>query len=653
MNLMYRLVHLIFMVLAFSMSSMGLALTGEFAIDKGRIDLGVWSKLEKPESIALTGEWIFYPSQLVHPGEEPGSSTLRVVPGVWTHPVLNYGTYKLTLDLGSKRNVGLIVPRYTSSCRIFVNGKIVFEGGKVSVEQDTDQPARDIAVLALDESESYEVIIQVSNYLHARGGLFAPPIFGDYKVLVKEESRRVITESIIAGSFLAIGIYHLILFGLRRQRLVFYFGMACLAIAVRISFTNSMAIRSYVDLDYITSIRIEYLSLFLLNPFIESYLANMFVKEYPWRLFKFRLFCFAAVIATTALPVYYMTYILRFCHMSHIMGILICVYTVTRAKMNGRLGSSIISYGIIIFAAFLLWDVYISLHSGLTSSYIFHWGFLIFILSQSGAIAQAYDDTFQKLVATEAEKHHSLEQLAKVFFPHQIEAIRQNKQLEETMPTNPGQGCVISFDIVASSKIKHIKAKDFFRKVFSRCNQSISEGYDGINLKSRAYRIKEMGDGFLCSIGYPFQSMTDNPANDAIDLAKDFIRILEEESNMLHSATPVACGIGIALGSMTGFFPESGTKEYDIYGSPIALATRYESLRKTIFEAEPTGSIIILQELVYQSLDPSHREGFVAMDLKENGFVVRDDPAATYLYYQVLTGSKQVTPLPSAPSQAI
>jgi hypothetical protein len=142
--------------------------------------------------------------------------------------------------------------------------------------------------------------------------------------------------------------------------------------------------------------------------------------------------------------------------------------------MNGRLGSSLIASGIIIFAVFLLWDVYVSLQAGLTSSYIFHWGFLLFIMSQSGAIAQAYDDTFHKLLASEAEKHHSIEQLAKVFFPHQIAAIRQNRQLEETMPTIPGQGCVISFDIVASSRIKHIKAKDFFRKVFARCNQAIS-----------------------------------------------------------------------------------------------------------------------------------------------------------------------------------
>ncbi len=637
-------------IFSLALSSWATAASQEFVIEKGRLDLGIWSKLEKPESVPLQGDWIFYPSQLIFPGQEPPTASFRTVPSVWTDTVLTHGTYKLTIDMSENRKVGLIVPRYTSSCLIFVNGKIVFQAGKVSAVRDTDQPAREIAVLPLEESQRYEIIIQVSNYLHARGGLFAPPIFGEYKRLVKEENRRMITESVIVGSFLAIGIYHLILFVLRRQRLVLYFAIACFTIAVRIAFTNSMLIRNFADFDYSASVRIEYLSLFLLNPFIELYLANMFVREYPWKLFKFRLFCFAAVLCTTAMPIYTMTYVLRYCHLSHIIGILICVYTVTRAKMNARLGSSIISYGIIIFAAFLLWDVYISLHAGLTSTYIFHWGFLIFILSQSGAIAQAYDDTFKKLVATEAEKHHSLEQLAKVFFPHQIEAIRQNRQLEDTMPTHAGQGCVIAFDIVASSRIKHIKAKDFFRKVFARCNLAIAEGYDGIHLKSRAYRIKEMGDGFLCSIGYPFLSMTDNPANDAIDLAKDFIRILEEESSMLHVTTPIACGIGIALGPLNGFFPESGTKEYDIFGLPIVLATRYESLRKTLFESEQHGSIIIIQELVYQSLDPSHREGFMAMNLKEIGFVVRDDPAATHLYYQILKGTLKNS---SNPAQAV
>jgi hypothetical protein len=55
-----------------------------------------------------------------------------------------------------------------------------------------------------------------------------------------------------------------------------------------------------------------------------------------------------------------------------------------------------------------------------------------------------------------------------------------------------------------------------------------------------------------------------------------------------------------------------------------------------MFPTEPKGSVIIIQELVYQSLDPSHREGFVAINIKDSGFVVRDDPHATILYYQIL-----------------
>jgi class 3 adenylate cyclase len=162
-----------------------------------------------------------------------------------------------------------------------------------------------------------------------------------------------------------------------------------------------------------------------------------------------------------------------------------------------------------------------------------------------------------------------------------------------------------------------------------------------------------MGDGFLCSVGYPFQSLTVNPTNEAIDLAKRFAQVLHEEAAILHSETSVACGIGIALDSLTGFYPEAGTKEYDIYGQALVLATRYEGMRKTLFEAEKGRSVIIIQEVVYQSLDPSHRAGFIPMDLKELGVVVRDDPAATKLYYQFLDQQTAATAKPETHLKAV
>jgi class 3 adenylate cyclase len=97
------------------------------------------------------------------------------------------------------------------------------------------------------------------------------------------------------------------------------------------------------------------------------------------------------------------------------------------------------------------------------------------------------------------------------------------------------------------------------------------------------------------------------------------------------------CGIGIALDTVTGFYPDSGTKEYDLYGPAITLATRYENMRKMLFDKESERSLIIIQEIVYRSLDPSHREDFQSIRLKERGILVRDDPAAELLYFRILT----------------
>jgi class 3 adenylate cyclase len=241
-----------------------------------------------------------------------------------------------------------------------------------------------------------------------------------------------------------------------------------------------------------------------------------------------------------------------------------------------------------------------------------------------------------------AESDHAFKQLSKVFYPHQIKQIRQSAELEQTMPTGPGKACVISFDIIGSSKIHHEKAKDFFRNVFLRCNEIMMEGYDGTELTANAYRVKEMGDGFLCSVGYPFKSKTGHIAKDTLDLAYRFYEAFEDEVQKLGYHEPICCGIGIAFDDVIGFYPESGTKEYDLYGRAIVLATRYENMRKMILEGMAPSSIIILHEKVRGSLSRESMVGFVEYCLKDHGAVVRDDPAATRLYYKFLRSEADI-----------
>jgi class 3 adenylate cyclase len=171
---------------------------------------------------------------------------------------------------------------------------------------------------------------------------------------------------------------------------------------------------------------------------------------------------------------------------------------------------------------------------------------------------------------------HAFKQLEKVFYPHQIQMIRRAKELEQTMPTESGEGCVICFDVIGSSQIQHADAKRFLRKVFARCNAIMMEGYNGIDMAARGYRIKEMGDGFLCSVGYPFRSSGESIVKDALDLALRFHEVFHEEVQQFEYDRPIYCGLGIAYDVISGFYPDSGAKEYDLYGRAIVLATRYE-----------------------------------------------------------------------------
>jgi hypothetical protein len=355
---------------------------------------------------------------------------------------------------------------------------------------------------------------------------------------------------------------------------------------------------------------------------------------HPWLV---RVSIFLWIISTALISSRYMLDTRLFWVAGMVCGLVcyfLCMYAAVRRMFSGYIpatffalgwGVLAIGYGLNIVA------IYVSyIPSLIYAAYVAY-----AIESMLFAVALAYRtrDSEQRAVQ---DKVHALSQLQKVVYSHQMEQIKKGQELESTMPTKSGHACVISFDIIGSSKIKHIRAKTFFRNVFTRCNAIMTEGYDGKNLKANAYRIKEMGDGFLCSLGYPFESMTDNPANEAVDLARRFAEVLSEEAAILHADTPVACGIGIALDALTGFYPEAGTKEYDLTGPALILATRYEAMRKTLFEAEKSRNVLIIQDVVFQSLDPSHRVGFKALDLKEAGVVVRDDPAATKLYYKFL-----------------
>jgi len=236
------------------------------------------------------------------------------------------------------------------------------------------------------------------------------------------------------------------------------------------------------------------------------------------------------------------------------------------------------------------------------------------------------------------ENEHAFNQLEKVFYPHQIKLMKSGVQLEKTMPTGSGWACVISFDIIGSSRIDHPRAKNFLEDSLKACLSIVSLDYNPDALEARAYRIKEMGDGFLCSVGFPFQTPNDEKLEDAaVRLALDFVKEFETSVINFFGEPSVFCSIALAVDHLEGYFPRTGTIEYDVYGRAIILATRYESVRKALFPQGFEGHLVTLQEKVYHSLSPELQKEFILLDLASRQMSVRDDLMATELAYRVIS----------------
>jgi class 3 adenylate cyclase len=283
--------------------------------------------------------------------------------------------------------------------------------------------------------------------------------------------------------------------------------------------------------------------------------------------------------------------------------------------------------------AWISWDyMKINMMSVLMGSVI---GIVLNVLILNLYRYKFYFSQQEKLLRT-----HAYKQLEKMVYPHQRRMIEDGRDLEETMPVGWGEACVLSFDIVESSRIKSLKARELFQSVLKKCHKLMMKGYSQDRFEATAYRINEMGDGFLCSVGFPFQ-VPDQRSREqlAVELAQAFIRVFQEECRRLVPDEKIHCAVGIASGVIESFYAQTYPKEFDLFGRALILATRYESARKDLFAYIDRCDLIILQEAVYEGLSSESQSTFEGWDLRE--FKIRDDDDAQRLYFQRV-GSEQV-----------
>ncbi len=258
------------------------------------------------------------------------------------------------------------------------------------------------------------------------------------------------------------------------------------------------------------------------------------------------------------------------------------------------------------------------------------------------------------LKSTDADiRQHLYNQLSKLVYPHQLERIKLGDELESTMPLKEGKAIVNVFDVQKSSEIRHERTKEFFMGVFQSFLQICMQGYEHNPLRSRAFRLKETGDGFISAVGYPFLPIDSRSlADSAVSTALDMFGAFNEEVDKFNYSRPIKAAMGLAYNSVQGTFQSGGIRAYDLFGDALIQAARYEELRKHPLlknmisdYAKSLGlehyHILIIQEVIYNSLSQPFREFFREVDLwseyfKGHSFQSLHDNDARFVYFYIL-----------------
>ncbi|GMX65770.1 ATP-binding protein [Paenibacillus elgii] len=257
------------------------AQTSAPAAVRGVLDLSGWH-WEQDGLVALNGEWEWYWSRLLTPAElaaGTGGDALSYtrVPQVWQGQTYQgsklsgdgYATYRLvirTADADTGKDVALYMPSVATAYKLWIDGKEAATSGTVGTNRETMTPTNvpKPVFFHLSGSET-EIVIQVSNFVQRKGGLWEPIRMGSADAVTFRRELSNAIELLIVGSLFTMGLYHLGLFVARRKdRASLYFGCLCLAIGVRTAVTGqTLAVRFAPGLPWEWQTHLEYLSVSL------------------------------------------------------------------------------------------------------------------------------------------------------------------------------------------------------------------------------------------------------------------------------------------------------------------------------------------------------------------------------------------------------
>ena len=276
----------------------------------GVLDLRAWRWSETPV-ISLDGEWEFYWGKLLVPADFTGAiastasaapaagpSAYIPVPRRWNGfeihgqplPGDGYATYRLVVLLPDDPPV-MAVKMYSAATayRMWIDGRLAASNGEVATTREEGTAQAAPRLVAFEPSGNrVEIVIQVSNFHHWRGGLWRSILFGTAEGVMQLTERSAAVNAFFLGATFIVSIYHCALWlGHRNYRMFLYFGLFSFALAVRTLLLGEVLLTRLVpSFSYAFHLRMEYLPVMLGVPAMVAFARELFPDEFSDRFVR-------------------------------------------------------------------------------------------------------------------------------------------------------------------------------------------------------------------------------------------------------------------------------------------------------------------------------------------------------------------------------
>jgi serine phosphatase RsbU (regulator of sigma subunit) len=268
----------------------------------GVINLAHWD-FDKDGTVVLDGQWEFYWMRLLSPADfhqavPPPRDSLIDMPGIWNDLEIGgkktagtgFATYRLTVKLGPHRGLlGLKILDAATAYRLYANGIEIASNGVVSESPENGRPQYlPMVVMIPGDAVQYrdgigvlELVIQVSNHHHRKGGLWESIRLGTYGRLLELREEGVVLTFFLTGVIIIMGLYHLGLYLLRREEIAtLYFSLLALIMSMRSLIINDrIFIHWFPSFSWDVLVSLEYITAFCNIVIIALFVGALYPKE--------------------------------------------------------------------------------------------------------------------------------------------------------------------------------------------------------------------------------------------------------------------------------------------------------------------------------------------------------------------------------------